>query len=100
MSTWRATEADLDAALAAMADRPPWPTVTADPRSAAWRTAYLICIGGDTEGSVAVARCDLAEAVRRVQQGALGHPWHPSPPEFRRLCDRVHVDRRVGRCVS
>jgi len=99
MQTWRATDGDLDAALAALASLPSWPSVTLSRDHPAWREAYRISIEGWNDGVTMVAACDLVEAVRRILDGALGHPWHPAPPELRMMCNRVHVERRVPICA-
>lgn len=46
------------------------------------RQAFII-------GQQGVMRGALAEAVKLVLRGELGHGFHPSAPEFRLLCDRV-----------
>ena len=46
------------------------------------RQAFIIGQQGVTRGA-------LAEAVKQVLRGALGHGFHPSAPEFRLLCDGI-----------
>lgn len=46
------------------------------------RQAFIIGQQGVTRGA-------LAEAVKQVLRGALGHGFHPSAPEFRLLCDSI-----------
>lgn len=46
------------------------------------RHAFIIGQQGVTRGA-------LAEAVKQVLRGALGHGFHPSAPEFRLLCDGI-----------
>lgn len=46
------------------------------------RQAFIIGQQGVTRGA-------LAEAVKQVLRGALGHGFHPSAPEFSLLCDGI-----------
>lgn len=54
------------------------------------KAAYYLALDG-------VTRHSLAEAVKAILQGALGHAFFPSPPELRMQCDRAmehHVRMR------
>jgi hypothetical protein len=46
------------------------------------KAVYLIALDG-------VTRYSLEKATRKILQGALGHPFMPSPPELRIECDRI-----------
>lgn len=46
------------------------------------RASYFVALDG-------VTRFGLAEAVRKIQQGALGHEFFPVPPALRMQCDKA-----------
>lgn len=43
--------------------------------------------------AVVVAAVDLDVATRRIIAGALGHGFHPSPPELRTQCEKAKAER-------
>lgn len=73
-----ATEQDVLSALVALGSLPKRDTEQAELDLAAYHVAL------DD-----VSATGLAEAVRRILQGALGHGFFPSPPELRIECDRI-----------
>lgn len=50
--------------------------------------AYRVALDG-------VASTALADAVRNILRGELGHAFFPSPPEFRMACDRADAARQA-----
>lgn len=54
---------------------------------------FRVALEGQVAGFIVVAACDLASAIRRIVQGALGHAFHPSPSELRIWCDKVRDER-------
>lgn len=82
-----ATEMAKTAALASLAALPSrqMSSETLD------RASYFVALEG-------VTRVGLAEAVKAILRGALGHAFFPSPPELRIQCDRameVYEDQRT-----
>ena len=73
-----ATEADKAAALVSLAGLPSRQTSSAELD----RAAFYVALEG-------VTRHGLAEAVRFILRGALGHGFMPSPPELRIQCDKA-----------
>jgi len=82
----RASEQDILAALCAMEGLPRRALDDAEMALA----GYLVALEG-------VAAADLAEAVRRVLRGELGHAFLPSPPELRIVVDRARRDAEAPR---
>lgn len=73
-----ATEMDKMGALASLAGLPSRQTSSEDLD----RAAYYVALDG-------VTRHGLAEAVRFILKGSLGHAFMPSPPELRIQCDKA-----------
>lgn len=56
---------------------------------------FALALKDDRGQRTLVAAMDLETAVHRIVQGCLGHGFHPSPPELRRVCDEVRDERRA-----
>lgn len=54
---------------------------------------FTLALRDEQGGRVVVAAEDLHKATQRIISGALGHGFHPSPPELRRVCDQVKDER-------
>ncbi|WP_245261790.1 hypothetical protein [Ancylobacter sp. FA202] len=54
---------------------------------------FTLALKDERGGRVVVAADDLRIATQRIISGALGHGFHPSPPELRRVCDQVKDER-------
>ncbi len=54
---------------------------------------FMLALKDEQGGRVVVAAEDLHKATQRIISGALGHGFHPSPPELRRVCDQVKDER-------
>lgn len=84
-----ATDHDILSALIALDGLPRRETSLSSVHLAAFRVA----MEGNEAGRIVVAQCDLAHAVRKIIQGALGHAFHPSPPELRMWCNAARDER-------
>jgi hypothetical protein len=74
----RSTEDDWRKALATFERQPSRATSSAEFD----QQVYFLALDGTT-------RYGLAEAVKAIVQGALGHAFFPSPPELRMQCDKA-----------
>lgn len=79
IDVWKkATEGEKSVALATLATLPSRATSSVELD----RAAYYVALDG-------VTRHGLAEAVKAILKGALGHAFFPSPPELRMQCDKA-----------
>jgi hypothetical protein len=90
----RATEQDVARALLELHHLPR----RASENARADLAKYMVALEGDAPGAIVTAEQDLAVAVRRIIQGALGHVFFPLPGELRTICNQV-CDERIRRAA-